>query len=250
MARQGETACIAGQESGGQESPLEDASRSTRLADGKPAVFGLPPSSRMSSPSPSHRAVHLGAVRHRQRHRADPKRTAERERLLVAPPPAPVARPPQGGAPARTGAPSSRNSHRNSVIIAALPAGEMVDSSRVSLRDWAEGCTTEPVGYIEGWYVQPIYRRSGVGRQLIEAAEHWATSWGCTRRWDPTWNSRNEVSQMARHTLGYSEATARGWYVTPRSLRNERPMSRNSVGPTRLGARSRELCSACQAGAM
>jgi len=98
------------------------------------------------------------------------------------------------------------DSNRNSVFIAALPAGEMVGFVEVSLRDWAEGCTTEPVGYIEGWYVQPTHRRSGVGRQLIEAAEHWATSRGCTEMGSDVelWN---EVSQMAHHALGYSEAT-------------------------------------------
>ena len=98
------------------------------------------------------------------------------------------------------------DSYRNSVFIAALPAGEIVGFVEVSLRDWAEGCTTEPVGYIEGWYVQPTYRRSGVGRQLIEAAEHWATSRGCTEMGSDVelWN---EVSQLAHRALGYSEAT-------------------------------------------
>ena len=54
--------------------------------------------------------------------------------------------------------------------------------------------------------MQPSYRRSGVGRQLIEAAEHWATSRGCTEMGSDVelWN---EVSQMAHHALGYSEAT-------------------------------------------
>ena len=94
----------------------------------------------------------------------------------------------------------------NSVLVAALPDGELIGFIEVALRDWAEGCTTHPVGYIEGWYVQPTHRRSGVGRKLIEAAESWATSKGCTEMGSDAelWN---EVSQVAHQALGYSEAT-------------------------------------------
>ena len=35
----------------------------------------------------------------------------------------------------------------------------------------ADGCTTHPVGYVEGWYVDPDVRRKGVGKALVAAAE-------------------------------------------------------------------------------
>ena len=97
-------------------------------------------------------------------------------------------------------------SNRNSVRVAAPPSGELVGFVEVSLRDWAEGCASQPVGYIEGWYVQPAHRRAGVGRQLIQAAENWALSQGCTEMGSDAelWN---EVSQLTHHALGYSEAT-------------------------------------------
>jgi len=95
---------------------------------------------------------------------------------------------------------------RNAVLVAASPGGELVGFVEVSLRDWAEGCVNQPVGYIEGWYVQPAHRRAGVGRQLIHAAEIWAGSRGCSEMGSDAelWN---EISQHAHRALGYSEAT-------------------------------------------
>jgi GNAT superfamily N-acetyltransferase len=45
------------------------------------------------------------------------------------------------------------------------------------------GCCNpvHPVGYIEGWYVAPKYRRRKVGTKLVAAAEEWARDQGCVR---------------------------------------------------------------------
>lgn len=51
----------------------------------------------------------------------------------------------------------------------------------VSLREYAEGCKDTPVGYIEGWFVDEPYRRKGIGRLLMHAAENWARVQGCTQ---------------------------------------------------------------------
>jgi len=95
--------------------------------------------------------------------------------------------------------------NRNTVLVAALPNGELVGFVEVSLRDWAQGCSTHPVGYIEGWYVQPAHRRSGIGRRLIEAAEDWARTKGCTEMGSDA-EDWNVVSHMAHRALGYAEA--------------------------------------------
>lgn len=40
----------------------------------------------------------------------------------------------------------------------------------VSLRNYAEGCMTSPVAYIEGWYVDAESRRHKLGTRLVQAA--------------------------------------------------------------------------------
>ena len=73
----------------------------------------------------------------------------------------------------------------------------------VGLRSVADGCDPiRPAGYIEGWYVVPSHRRTGVGAMLVQAAEDWARAQGCTEIASDTWLD-NEVSQRAHEALGY-----------------------------------------------
>jgi aminoglycoside 6'-N-acetyltransferase I len=72
----------------------------------------------------------------------------------------------------------------------------------VGLRNYAEGCESSPVGYVEGWYVDQSVRRQGVGRALIRAAEDWARSRGCTEIASDT-EVENAGSQEAHERLGY-----------------------------------------------
>ena len=47
-------------------------------------------------------------------------------------------------------------------------------------RDYVEGCSTSPVGFLEGIYVEPSARRLGVAQALLRACEDWARNAGCT----------------------------------------------------------------------
>jgi aminoglycoside 6'-N-acetyltransferase I len=94
---------------------------------------------------------------------------------------------------------------RNGVLVAALPGGKIAGFIEVSLREWAEGCSTSPVGYIEGWYVQPDHRLSGVGKRLVRAAEDWARALGCQEMASDA-ELGNEASRLAHLALGYGEA--------------------------------------------
>ncbi len=98
-------------------------------------------------------------------------------------------------------------SDREEVFFAERPGGGLGGFLEASIRPWADGCEARPVGYVEGWYVDPDLRRRGVGRALVEAAEAWARSKGC-RQMASDAELWNEVSHRAHGALGYEE-TAR-----------------------------------------
>ncbi|HOF90051.1 MAG TPA: GNAT family N-acetyltransferase [Armatimonadota bacterium] len=82
--------------------------------------------------------------------------------------------------------------------------GTLVGLIEGSLRLHAPGCETSPVGYIEGWYVKPKYRRYGIGRILVERLEIWARERGCTEMASDT-DSDYPISAVAHERLGYRE---------------------------------------------
>ncbi len=45
--------------------------------------------------------------------------------------------------------------------------------------DYVEGTSTSPVGYLEGIYVEPPYRKNGYAKRLLSACEAWAKEKGC-----------------------------------------------------------------------
>ena len=93
---------------------------------------------------------------------------------------------------------------RNCTFVAVAESGQLVGFVEVSRREWAEGCSTQPAGYIEAWYVEPTHRRANISRRLIEAAERWALAHGCTEMGSDA-EIGNEVSLRAHVALGYAE---------------------------------------------
>jgi aminoglycoside 6'-N-acetyltransferase I len=88
-------------------------------------------------------------------------------------------------------------------FVAEVADGTLAGFAEVDLRSHADGCDPKrPVGYLEGWYVIAEYRRSGVGRRLLAAAEEWARSHGCVEMASDTWID-NEVSQRCHEALGF-----------------------------------------------
>src|SRR5690606_28928841 len=65
-----------------------------------------------------------------------------------------------------------------------------------------KGCVGSPVGYIEGWYVLPAWRRQGVGAMLVEAAERWAAEQGCAEMASDI-ELDNAASLKAHMALGF-----------------------------------------------
>lgn len=89
-------------------------------------------------------------------------------------------------------------------FVAELPAGHVCGFIEASLRPFAVGCQTRPVGYIEGWYVRPDCRRQRIGRALVAAAEMWAIEQGCVEMASDAIVS-NIGSQRAHSAIGYDE---------------------------------------------
>ena len=89
-------------------------------------------------------------------------------------------------------------------FVAVRPDGSLGGFLEAGTRPYADGCDTSPVGYIEGWYVDPDLRRTGVGGDLVRAAEAWAKSLGLTEMASDA-EIENSVSLDAHAALGYAE---------------------------------------------
>ncbi len=92
------------------------------------------------------------------------------------------------------------------VLVAEAVEKGLIGFLEVSIRPFVEDCTTENVGYLEGWFVVPEYRRSGIGRSLVTSAEAWARAHGCTEMASDA-EVGNEHSIMAHRQLGYDETS-------------------------------------------
>jgi aminoglycoside 6'-N-acetyltransferase I len=81
--------------------------------------------------------------------------------------------------------------------------GTLIGFVETGLRSHADGCDpAQPVGFLEGWYVAPDFRRQGIGRRLVAAAEAWARSQGCVEMASDTWID-HDLSQRAHAALGF-----------------------------------------------
>jgi aminoglycoside 6'-N-acetyltransferase I len=89
-------------------------------------------------------------------------------------------------------------------LLAEKKGAGILGFLEVGLRDYAEGCLTSPVGYLEGIYVRAEWRRRGVGRGLVRAGEEWARTVGCTEMASDR-ELINDESGAFHSSVGYSE---------------------------------------------
>jgi aminoglycoside 6'-N-acetyltransferase I len=89
--------------------------------------------------------------------------------------------------------------------VAESPDGDLMGFLEASVRNYADGAGRQNVGYLEGWYVKPKYRKQGVGRVLVNEAEDWAVSRGFSHVGSDTWVG-NMSSYRAHKAMGYREA--------------------------------------------
>jgi aminoglycoside 6'-N-acetyltransferase I len=91
------------------------------------------------------------------------------------------------------------------VLMAFVDRGDAIGVIELSIRAYAEGCTTDRVAFVEGWYVEAEVRGTGVGAALIGAAEGWARSQGCTELGSDA-EVENLSSAAAHLAVGFVEA--------------------------------------------
>lgn len=89
-------------------------------------------------------------------------------------------------------------------FVAKLAGRGAVGICEVALRDHAEGCTTSPVAFLEGWFVRGDSRRMGVGRALVAAATAWAATRGC-REFASDTEIGDQPALAAHLALGFQE---------------------------------------------
>lgn len=93
---------------------------------------------------------------------------------------------------------------RMRTFVAEDEVGNVVGFLELDQRKYAPGCNSSPVPFIEGWYVEPLARRRGVGRALVRAAEQWAQAAGFQEIASDA-EIENEASHSAHAALGYEE---------------------------------------------
>ncbi len=74
------------------------------------------------------------------------------------------------------------------ILVSQTEDAVLTGFLEVGLRSHADGCdTAHPVGFVEGWFVREAFRKQGIGRALMRAAEDWARNQGCIEIASDTW---------------------------------------------------------------
>jgi len=90
------------------------------------------------------------------------------------------------------------------LVLLAKVDGRSVGFVELDERKYAPGCESSPVAFIEGWYVEPDARGSGVGRALVDAAARAAVDRGFTEIASDS-EVDNTDAHAAHAALGFDE---------------------------------------------
>jgi aminoglycoside 6'-N-acetyltransferase I len=90
------------------------------------------------------------------------------------------------------------------VLIAKDETERALGFAELSIRSYAEGCSTDNVAFLEGWFVVPDARGRGTGRALVAACEEWARSQGCSEFASDA-QPDNDKSIAALLALGFAD---------------------------------------------
>lgn len=99
---------------------------------------------------------------------------------------------------------SKASADRGEVLLACVGSGAPVGFVELSIRRYAEGCRSDRVAYVEGWFVNEDARGRGVGAALMAAAQEWGRASGCTELASDA-EIDNAASIAAHRSLGFAE---------------------------------------------
>lgn len=90
-------------------------------------------------------------------------------------------------------------------FLAFDDTGAAIGLAEATLRHGhVNGTDSSPVGFLEGWYVEPAWRGHGVGRALVQAVVDWTRAQGCSELASDT-ALDNTGSQAAHVACGFEE---------------------------------------------
>lgn len=90
-------------------------------------------------------------------------------------------------------------------FLASSPAGEAIGLAEASVRaEYVNGTEGSPVAFLEGLYVAPAHRNTGVARRLVAAVEMWARERDLRELASDT-QLHNLLSQAMHGALGFAE---------------------------------------------
>jgi aminoglycoside 6'-N-acetyltransferase I len=90
---------------------------------------------------------------------------------------------------------------RLAIAVSGAAMGFVEASKRV---DYVNGTNSSPVAFLEGLYVEPASRGSGVARALVAAVEAWAAEAGYTELASDS-PIENTVAHAVHRALGFAE---------------------------------------------
>lgn len=92
------------------------------------------------------------------------------------------------------------------VVFLAEQDGDAIGFAQCGLRhDYVEGTDSSPVGYLEGIFVSPEYRKRGVARALVDACLEWAREQECSE-FASDCELDNDASLAFHLKVGFEEA--------------------------------------------
>lgn len=86
----------------------------------------------------------------------------------------------------------------------AMDGPSPIGFTEASIRDYANGCDSRPVAFLEGIWVRKSHRKKGIGKKLVKAVESWAARRGLVELGSDAY-LRNRASHACHLGWGFEE---------------------------------------------